>query len=158
MLLLVTGKGKTIGFVCQSTSCHELLGMPKHARQWAHWWFLNGRRPPFGQFYTPMVRIQAHLSAIQWYCINSTSNTRSFGTKLCHRVSNNNTTLNSYFFRLPRLWNSLPIIDISLPFYIIKKKLISFLWNHFISNFDPNNNCTFHFYVLVVNVLNYPTL
>ena len=58
----------------------------------------------------------------------STLNTRSMSRKLCHKTSNNNTTLNSYFFRLPRLWNSLPIIDV-----------------HFLSNFDPNNSCTSHF-------------
>ena len=75
----------------------------------------------------------------------STLNTRSMSRKLCHKTSNNNTTLNSYFFRLPRLWNSLPIIDVSLSYNIIKKKLISFLWSHFLSNFDPNNSCTTHF-------------
>ena len=72
----------------------------------------------------------------------SSSNIRSLGTKLCHRVSINNITLNSYFFRL---WNSFPIIDISLPYDTIKRKLISFLWSHFLSNFDSNNNCTLHF-------------
>ena len=75
----------------------------------------------------------------------SASNTRLSGIKLSHKSSNNNTTLNSYFFRLPRLWNSLPVIDCSFPFNIIKKKLMSFLWNHFVTNFDSNNNCTFHF-------------
>ena len=35
------------------------------------------------------------------------------------------------------------------PYYqsvrLIKRKLQSFLWNHFIDHFDPNNPCSFHF-------------
>ena len=70
------------------------------------------------------------------------SGTRSFNTKLCHKTSSNAITANSYFCRLPRLWNALPIISIS----VIKHKLNCFLWNHFIENFDINNHCIFYFF------------
>jgi len=45
----------------------------------------------------------------------STNPTRSFGSKLYHKFSSINLISNSYFYRLPRLWNSLPVIDTSLP-------------------------------------------
>ena len=50
----------------------------------------------------------------------------------------------SYFFCLPRLWNSLPIIDHTQSLTVIKQKLKNFLWNHFLANFD-NSLCCFHY-------------
>ena len=73
------------------------------------------------------------------------SGTRSSNTKLSHKTSINAISANSYFCRLPRLWNALPIIDLTLSFSVIKHKLHCFLWNHFIENFDINNHCTYHF-------------
>ena len=75
------------------------------------------------------------------------SGTRSSNTKLSHKTSINAISANSYFCRLPRLWNALPIIDliITLSISVIKHKLHCFLWNHFIENFGINNHCTYHF-------------
>jgi len=42
----------------------------------------------------------------------TTVSTRSSGTKLYHKTAHTNAVMNSYFFCLPRLWNSLPIIDL----------------------------------------------
>jgi len=59
------------------------------------------------------------------------------------KYSDNVVSANLHFCRIPRLWNVLPIIDLSLS---IKCKLYTFLWNYFLNNFDPNNNnCTLHF-------------
>ena len=44
-----------------------------------------------------------------------------------------------------RLWSALPPIDLNLSFTPIKLYLKLFLWNHFVSNFNPNNSCTLHF-------------
>ena len=71
--------------------------------------------------------------------------TRSSNTKLLHRAINNCITSNSYFYRIPKLWNTLPEIDLTLSLNQIKMKLNNFLWNHFMQNFDPSNNCTLHF-------------
>ena len=59
----------------------------------------------------------------------------------------NNTARHSYFHRLPyaSLWNAMPIMGINLSYTTFKYKLKTFLWNHFLNNFDENNNCTFHF-------------
>ena len=57
---------------------------------------------------------------------SSTSTRSSTGFKLQHNASSINLTHNFYFCRLPRLWNSLPIIDIHLPVTILKSKLQKF--------------------------------
>ena len=50
-----------------------------------------------------------------------------YGTsKMIHHRSSSNISLNSYFCRMPRLWNSLPPIDLTLPIPIIKHKLFIF--------------------------------
>jgi len=96
-------------------------------------------------FFIKSLKTPTYSFDITKYVSFTRHNTRSSDTKLCHQVSTNNITANSYFFRLPRLWNSLPIVDLSLPYNVIKKKLLLFFWNHFIANFDSNNNCTLHF-------------
>ena len=53
-----------------------------------------------------------------------------------------------YFGRIPRLWNSLPPLDISLPLSSIKLKLHNYFWDHFISHFDPNDECSYHYLCL----------
>ena len=109
-------------------------------------------------FFIKSIKTSNNSFDITEFISFSSSNTRSFGTKLCHRVSINNITLNSYYFRLPRLWNSLPIIDISLPYDTIKRKLISFYGAIFYLTLTLTIIVHFTFYVLAVDVLNFPTL
>jgi len=82
------------------------------------------------------------------FCITSSvsTNTRS-GTcnKLMYPRHLDTTSRHCYFHRLSSLWNALPIIDLNLSFTTIRYKLKSYLWNHFLSNFDDNINCSFHF-------------
>ena len=75
----------------------------------------------------------------------SACSTRSSTIKLIHTRSSNNTSRHFYFNRLPRLWNTLPPIDLNLPINTIKNQVKSFLWNYFLHNFDSNNFCTYHF-------------
>ena len=76
----------------------------------------------------------------------STSNTRlSSSQKMIHHKCSSNIAQNFYFHRLPRLWNSLPRIDLSFPIYTIKRKLYNYMWEHFIQNFDDTNVCSFHY-------------
>ena len=65
--------------------------------------------------------------------------------KLVHKLARTNVTKNSYFYRLSRLWNALPTIDLNLSFMSIKHNLTQFFWNHYVNNFDPNYSCTLHF-------------
>jgi len=79
--------------------------------------------------------------------INFSSATTRFGTsnKMITSRHINNISRHSYFHRLPALWNALPIINLNLSFVQLKSKLKAFLWNHFLMNFDENNNCTLHY-------------
>ena len=67
--------------------------------------------------------------------------------KLQHSYGVNNTSRHSYFNRFPHLCMECLTSHKSKPFYInsIKKQLRTFLFNHFITNFDSANSCTFHF-------------
>ena len=49
--------------------------------------------------------------------------TRSAGYKLRHMKTSKNSVVNSYFYRIPRLRNSLPLIDLFQTLQTIKFKL-----------------------------------
>jgi len=65
--------------------------------------------------------------------------------KLKHVTVLNNKARHSYFNRLPRLWNALPPIDLSIPVHQNRTIIYKFLWSHFISNFRSDNPCSYHF-------------
>ena len=73
------------------------------------------------------------------------SNTRS-ATANKLKVNFNRTchSRHFYFNRIVRLWNSLPVIDLSLSYATLKSTLRQLFWKHFITHFDSNNPCTFH--------------
>ena len=77
------------------------------------------------------------------FCSSQTRSSAYF--KLRHSLSRKNYTCHLYFNGLPRLWNSLPYIDIQRSVSTINKKLKDFMLSHFIKNFDPDNACSFHF-------------
>ena len=86
----------------------------------------------------------------------STSNTRSSTyLKLKHSKSKSNTLGQFYFNRIPRLWNSLPCIDLDLSIPTIRAKLRHLFWNHFISKFDSVHTTI---YVHAIRVLCYLSL
>ena len=53
-----------------------------------------------------------------------------------------NTTRHFYFNRVVRLWNTIPNIDLQLPFNSIKSYILDIFWHIFIQQFDVNNSCT----------------
>jgi len=74
--------------------------------------------------------IKSHKEPTAHFNINnylqfSSSNTR-FGSssKLIHHRCSTNLTQNFYFHCLPRLWNSLPAIDLTKPANTIKQKVV----------------------------------
>jgi len=48
-------------------------------------------------------------------------------------ISEHLTVFFFYFHCLPRLWNSFPKIDLSLPIQAIKHKLNNYMWEHFLT-------------------------
>ena len=77
------------------------------------------------------------------FCSYSTRAGHSF--KLKHLLCRSNYERNFYFNRIPRLWNSLPFLDITLSPSVIKSKLRAYFWDHFMSTFNSNNLCTYHY-------------
>ena len=76
----------------------------------------------------------------------SSSNTRSSTyLKLRHSATSKNSQGHFYFNRIPRLWNSLPPFDICLSIPTIRSKLKHFFWSSFVTKFDVNNTCTYHY-------------
>ena len=71
----------------------------------------------------------------------------STAARMMHTRSANNLARHSYFSRIPRLWNSLPPIDLEQSVERIKKQkqLRLFLYQHFVVNFDPSDTCKSHF-------------
>jgi len=57
----------------------------------------------------------------------------------------NNISQHSYFHHLPSLWSAMPVFDLNMSFCPLKSKLKKYLWEHFLSNFDVNNNYTLHY-------------
>ena len=102
-------------------------------------------------FFIKSVKFPSEKFNILDYVEFTSGSTRSAGLKLKHnyKSASTNNVMNSYFYRIvrriPRLWNSIPIIDLSYPLTTIKFKLKNYFWNHFIDNFDSNNFCTFYY-------------
>ena len=92
-------------------------------------------------FVTSLKHPSTHFN-IQQYMKFSNSKTRSStANKLCYTFSSNNNLWHFYFTRLPRTWNSLPIINLNQLIAIIKSQIKATLWNHFTRNFDAENPC-----------------
>ena len=89
-------------------------------------------------FFIKSVKYPSDKFNILDYVEFNTSSTRSAKQKLRYKQANTNFIMNSYFYRLPRLWNNLPIIDLSCSLAVIKFKLKAYFWDYFVTNFDSN--------------------
>ena len=78
--------------------------------------------------------------------------TRSSDTKLVHRTTDNCITCNSYFYRIPRLWNALPEIDLTLSINTMKTKLNTFYGTTSCTILILITTACYIFFVLVVTV------
>ena len=108
-------------------------------------------------FFIKSLKKPSHHFNIEDYIQFNISNTRSSSyLKLRHSISQNNLQGHFFFNRLPRLWNSLPLLDISLSIPSIRTKLREHFWNHFIAHFDSNNVCTYHYLCPCVNCTKLP--
>ena len=81
---------------------------------------------------------------ISKYIQFSNHNTRAASThKLSHHRAISSCHHKSYFNRIIRLWNSMPVIDLSLSSNTIKTQLTNYMWSKFNDNFT-DSPCTFH--------------
>ena len=86
-----------------------------------------------------------HFDITRYVTFSSGLTRLATGRKLRHLPVSSNSTRNFYFNRLPRLWNSMPIIDIEQSIPVIKRKLYQHFWNHFVEKFNPDTICTYHY-------------
>ena len=85
-----------------------------------------------------------HFDITKWIHLNTNVTRSSTYFKLAHNHTRCNLSHHFYFNRLPRLWNSLPPINLKLSTTTLKHQLNNTFWSIFISNFDSNNYCTYH--------------
>ena len=65
--------------------------------------------------------------------------------ELCHHRATSSSYHYLYFNRIICLWNSMPVIDLTLSLDIIKTQLTNYcLWSKFNDNFTSDSSCTFH--------------
>ena len=85
-----------------------------------------------------------HFDIFQFIQFTSNNTRASSAGKLRCILPHSSTNFIHFFYfnRVVKIWNSLPIINRSLPTSTIKSQIKNFLWSHFTSNFDPNNTCT----------------
>ena len=77
------------------------------------------------------------------FCSGSTRS--STNLKLRHLLSKSTAVGHLYFNQLPRLWNSLPPINLNHSIPTNKRHITRVLWEKVIMNFQSNDSCTFHF-------------
>ena len=64
-----------------------------------------------------------------------------------HQKLRTSTTIQCHFYfnRIVRLYNHLPVIDLSLSINTIKNRIFNYFWIHFTHNFNSERACTYHF-------------
>ena len=92
-----------------------------------------------------------NFNILNYVSFSHSSTRSSFHNELQHKYSSSNFLCNSYFCRLPKIWNSLPPIDLNQSFTAIRLYITKILRDHFIVNFDSDNPCTFHYVCLCSN-------
>ena len=102
-------------------------------------------------FFVKFVRYPSdHFNVFDFvqFSTHHTHSTANF--KLKHKVSRNYNEKTFYF---SRIYTS--TMELS-PLSSIISKLHNYFWDHFISHFNPNDECSYH-YVCVTNALQYYT-
>ena len=108
-------------------------------------------------FFIKSLKASSDCFNVEDYISFSISNTRSLSyLKQRHANPKCNIQGHFYFNTLPQLWNSLPLIDISLSIPSIRAKLRDHFWNHFVVHFDSNNVCTYYYLCPCLNCAKLP--
>ena len=82
----------------------------------------------------------------KWVKFNSSVTRSSTHLKLVHTRTKCNLSHHYYFNRLPRLWNALPPLELSLSIDALRAKLFSIIlfWSFFNDHFNKQNPCSLH--------------
>ena len=82
----------------------------------------------------------------KWFEFISTSTRSSSSNKLT--FSQQNLSFHNYhpfFDKLPRLWNALPPLDLTLSVSTLSRIIKTEFKNKFLTQFNPENPCTYHY-------------
>ena len=93
-------------------------------------------------FFVKCLKFSNPSFAIEKFITFSSFTRSGSAAKLAHKHSSNSSS--HHFYRLVRIWNSLPPIDLTLSFSTTKQVIKQHFWTIFISRFDPSSPCTFH--------------
>ena len=97
-------------------------------------------------FFIKCLKFPDPSFVVEKYVTFSSFPTRSASTaKLVYKYSSTSLSCHSYFCRLVRIWNALPLIDLSLSFLSLKFQIKQFFWTIFLTCFDPSIPCSYHF-------------
>ena len=96
-------------------------------------------------FFLRCIKNPTEAFDIQHYIEFCSGPTRSSTSFKLHSISKLSSINYLYLNTFPRLWNSLPVIDMDKSYSFIKYSLKQFFWNVFISTFDPDQPCSYHF-------------
>ena len=101
-----------------------------------------------------------HFNILNYFtfCHHSISTRSATKTKLQLSFSSSSLVHHSFFHRLPRLWNSLPEIDLSRSIVSIKQFVTERLIDHFNDHFNPDDPCTYHFLCPCYRCSHFPLL
>ena len=94
-------------------------------------------------FFIKSLKFPTSYFHIRKYIRFSNYSSRATST---HKISNSLTSSThpySFFNRIIRLWNTAPVIDLSLSIDTIKRHLINFFWVKFTINFKSDRPCMF---------------
>ena len=92
------------------------------------------------------------LSFVSFVCHSTRSATSH---KLKVNYNRTSVTRHFYFNRVVKLWNCMPPIDLTMSYSKLKHTLKQIFWSHFITNFNPDNACSFHIVCPCSNCVNH---
>ena len=106
----------------------------------------NTTRHSTSLFFVNSIKNLSRNFNILHYLHFTKGNTRSSShSKLVQSSTPTNTGSHFYFIRFPRLWNSLPPLDLTLSVNTLKNTIINFFWSNFSANSDSSNPCSYHY-------------
>ena len=84
-----------------------------------------------------------NISLVPKFISHTSTNTRSGHHRRLQYHYRCTSAARHFYFRVVKLWNTLPPINITLSYTSIKHFLTDILWKRFLLNFDPTNPCTY---------------
>ena len=107
----------------------------------------NTSRHSTSLFFVNSIKNPSRNFNILHYLHITKGNTRSSSnSKLVQSSTPTNTGSHFYFIRFPRLWNSLPPLDLTLSVNTLKNTIINFFWSNISANSDSSNPCSYHYF------------